>query len=482
MKNIIIVDHKEARIGRIREIIKYSEIKVETIIECNSEEDAYEKIKNNNINLLIICLTKNHSDGIILLKKINKIRLKPKVIIISYLDTSSDIVELLRCGIKEYLYGNFQDSELITTIKKLEEEYKEEKEEVTEKVFLLYSQIKHLLVQNKLDENVAKSLNSILSKYITNIYYKIICTNYKMKSNINNNCFYFHNINRHNVIIIESDKAERFINENLNGFGFGISNSYTDIKCLMNALNEAIELRKENFFLQLNKKVNIKEERIIDEYEIERLINLIGTNRLEVSTSYLKRIVMLVKRSEISKDSFLDLINKIYSRIYETYKGIIEEEKIKLELLENAFNYTNIDIYCQEIYLLMVLINKKLLNKYDFYKNRIKIEEAVRYINKNFKDNINMTFISNYVSMNYTIFSIDFKEYTGKNFVNYLKEVRLKEAKRLLDETDMKINEISEAVGYDNDKHFMKTFKGVFSVTPTEYRKNIKSGRDNRIV
>ena len=234
--------------------------------------------------------------------------------------------------------------------------------------------------------------------------------------------------------------------------------------------------------MQLNKKVNIKEDRIIDEYEIERLINLIGTNRLEVSTSYLKRIVMLVKRSEISKDSFLDLINKIYSRIYETYKGIIEEEKIKLELLENAFNYTNIDIYCQEIYLLMVLINKKLLNKYDFYKNRIKIEEAVRYINKNFKDNINMTFISNYVSMNYTIFSIDFKEYTGKNFVNYLKEVRLKEAKRLLDETDMKINEISEAVGYDNDKHFMNTFKGVFSVTPTEYRKNIKSGRDNRIV
>lgn len=234
--------------------------------------------------------------------------------------------------------------------------------------------------------------------------------------------------------------------------------------------------------MQLNKKVNIKEERIIDEFEIERFINLIGTNRLEVSTSYLKRIVILVKRSEISKDSFLDLINKIYSRIYETYKGIIEEEKIKLELLENAFNYTNIDIYCEEIYLLMILINKKLLNKYDFYKNRIKIEEAVRYINKNFKDNINMTFISNYVSMNYTIFSIDFKEYTGKNFVNYLKEVRLKEAKRLLDETDMKINEISEAVGYDNDKHFMKTFKGVFSVTPTEYRKNIKSGRDNRIV
>lgn len=135
MKNIIIVDHKEARIGRIREIIKYSEIKVETIIECNSEEDAYEKIKNNNINLLIICLTKNHSDGIILLKKINKIRLKPKVIIISYLDTSSDIVELLRCGIKEYLYGNFQDSELITTIKNWKKSIKKKKKKLLKRYF-----------------------------------------------------------------------------------------------------------------------------------------------------------------------------------------------------------------------------------------------------------------------------------------------------------------------------------------------------------
>ena len=41
----------------------------------------------------------------------------------------------------------------------------------------------------------------------------------------------------------------------------------------------------------------------------------------------------------------------------------------------------------------------------------------------------------------------------------------------------MKIIEIGEAVGYENDKHFLKVFKGAYSVTPSEYRKNIKNGR-----
>ncbi|MEE0726316.1 MAG: helix-turn-helix domain-containing protein, partial [Clostridium saudiense] len=56
-------------------------------------------------------------------------------------------------------------------------------------------------------------------------------------------------------------------------------------------------------------------------------------------------------------------------------------------------------------------------------------------------------------------------------------DIRLQEAKRLLDETDMKIIEIGEAVGYENDKHFLKVFKGAYSVTSSEYRKNIKNGR-----
>ena len=83
-----------------------------------------------------------------------------------------------------------------------------------------------------------------------------------------------------------------------------------------------------------------------------------------------------------------------------------------------------------------------------------------------------MAVVSNYISMNYSLFSYSFKQYTGSNFVNYLKEIRMREAKKLLTETDMKIIEISQAVGYDNEKHFMKIFKATCRVSPTEYRHN----------
>lgn len=83
-----------------------------------------------------------------------------------------------------------------------------------------------------------------------------------------------------------------------------------------------------------------------------------------------------------------------------------------------------------------------------------------------------MAVVSNMISMNYSLFSYEFKQYTGSNFVNYLRDIRMKEAKRLLAETELKVAEISRRVGYDNEKHFMKLFKSVCGVSPTEYRKN----------
>ncbi len=50
----------------------------------------------------------------------------------------------------------------------------------------------------------------------------------------------------------------------------------------------------------------------------------------------------------------------------------------------------------------------------------------------------------------------------------------MNEAKRLLAETDMRVIEISQQGGYENEKHFMKIFKSVSGVSPTQYRKNMQ--------
>ena len=476
MKNIILLDNKDSNIRRIRDIIGYSKIKVENIIECSTELEAYNEIKCGNVDLLIVSITNKNKESVLLAKKVKKLKLKTNIIVINEKDDSSDIIEFLRLGIRDYLSSKFEDYELITSIKKLEEEYEED---IKERVYLIYEELRYLLIQDKLNIDIANNLNNILTKHSININYKVICTNINIENKINNEFLYFKDIKGHNVIIIKSSKTKCFIEDNLYGVGLGISKEYTDINFIGDALNEGINLREQNFFMNSFCTTTFNKNISIEENDIDKFIQLIGTMRVDISYNYIRKIITLTKRSEISPSSFLELYNKIYNKINETYIGLIET--VYLEKLKNPFNYTNIDILGEEVSKLILEINKKLVNMQDTYRNRIKIEEAVRYINNNFKSNINMTFLSNYVSMNYTIFSLDFKEYTGKNFINYLKEVRLKEAKRLLDQTDMKINEISEAVGYDNDKHFMKTFKSLYCVTPSEYRKNIKAGRISKI-
>ena len=61
--------------------------------------------------------------------------------------------------------------------------------------------------------------------------------------------------------------------------------------------------------------------------------------------------------------------------------------------------------------------------------------------------------------------------------IELYENVRLQEAQRLLRETDLPIAEIAERVGYANPGHFSVAFHESFSMTPSEYKKIVRTGR-----
>jgi YesN/AraC family two-component response regulator len=75
-----------------------------------------------------------------------------------------------------------------------------------------------------------------------------------------------------------------------------------------------------------------------------------------------------------------------------------------------------------------------------------------------------------------------FKDYTGGNFIDYLMEIRICKSKELLAETNGKIRDIAEAVGYANVNSFTRIFKKMTGLTPSEYREAewAKRSADNR--
>ena len=153
-------------------------------------------------------------------------------------------------------------------------------------------------------------------------------------------------------------------------------------------------------------------------------------------------------------------------------KALTNKEDEVFELLD-MFSFQTMDEYMAVVKEWVKRFNELVSGDIDEHKTSLKMQKAIEYIKENYSTDLNMAVVSNHISMNYSLFSFTFKQSTGTNFVNYLKNIRVGEAKKLLTETEMKVNEISQAVGYDHEKHFMKTFKSITGLTPSQYRNNL---------
>lgn len=67
-----------------------------------------------------------------------------------------------------------------------------------------------------------------------------------------------------------------------------------------------------------------------------------------------------------------------------------------------------------------------------------------------------------------------FKKYSGKTLINYITDIRMSYAEKLLTYTDMSIIDIANSIGYTNHPFFTQKFKNFFHVLPSEYRNHLK--------
>lgn len=98
------------------------------------------------------------------------------------------------------------------------------------------------------------------------------------------------------------------------------------------------------------------------------------------------------------------------------------------------------------------------------------IEMAEGYIKENFHRDISLDEVSRTVNISPYYFSKIFKEGTGKNFIEYLTNIRIERAKELLSTTEYSMKEICALCGYADPNYFSRSFKKNVGVTPTEYK------------
>lgn len=100
------------------------------------------------------------------------------------------------------------------------------------------------------------------------------------------------------------------------------------------------------------------------------------------------------------------------------------------------------------------------------------IQEAARFIYEHYEENITLADAALVAHMNTTYFSKKFRESTGFGFKEYLTNLRLQKAARLLSTTDISITEIAGICGFSDGNYFGDVFRRNFGISPRGYRKN----------
>lgn len=100
-----------------------------------------------------------------------------------------------------------------------------------------------------------------------------------------------------------------------------------------------------------------------------------------------------------------------------------------------------------------------------------RISEVVRYINTHYAQPLSLELLAKRFFVSPYYLSRFFKEATGFTVVEYINSVRIKEAKKLLETSDLKVKQISKKVGFGSVTHFGRVFKSITGYAPLYYRK-----------
>ncbi|KRE45341.1 helix-turn-helix domain-containing protein [Paenibacillus sp. Soil724D2] len=96
--------------------------------------------------------------------------------------------------------------------------------------------------------------------------------------------------------------------------------------------------------------------------------------------------------------------------------------------------------------------------------------EILDYIHAHYNEELSIEYFAGLLNMSNGHFSRTFKEEIGEKYVEYIAKYRLMKAKQFLLETDMKIDDIAEKVGYWGRNSFIRTFRKYEGITPAKYR------------
>jgi len=485
--------------------------------------EAFEFLKENNVDVVLSDISMPKMDGITLSKKISETFPSVQVLLLTGFEEFEYAREALRNRVKEFLLKPITADEISDVLERVKKELDRQKQREKENAKLLellerslpllkerffYSLVSGRLKPSEIFRRAKLFGWEDLKKYYQSAIVAFpedweeisrLALAEHTRSLTEQFDEVFTNRNEDMVILMqgntpeELDKRYRKISSSIFIYALKLGDSPVTIGSgeAVNRLNDinrsylgathAVDYSK---VMGVTRILSIDEirgkSRVSQEAFVSRAKNLIKVLREgagKTAEEALEDIFMLFKESYLTSSDVVTFLARLHYYLSDFVDEMNLNDNSDLDNLNLSADIpvftkldTAFDYYKKQIDLIENVIHKRrkdaVLSRIDKAKRII----AERYNDKNFS----LQDICAEIYLSSSQFSALFKEGTGQTFIEYLTGYRINEAKKLLKTTDLKTYEIAEKVGYQDPGYFSSIFKKETGLTTTEYRREIE--------
>ncbi len=144
-------------------------------------------------------------------------------------------------------------------------------------------------------------------------------------------------------------------------------------------------------------------------------------------------------------------------------------EKIKTEyILQKPYRNELMTAYTMELF--AHIGRRNLARNTAHIKNSKLLDDICVHLHKNYFNEFSLEEYASMCNLSTSRFSHLFKETTGLSPLEYLTDIRIKNAAKLLTHSDMSVAEIAESVGFSDPSYFGRVFKKKMKVSPKKFQ------------
>jgi two-component system response regulator YesN len=512
---LLIVDDEPVICQGLRYTIPWDELGVSVVGEAYSGKQALVMARELDVDIIITDVSMPGMNGIELVQELKLNKIDIKVIIISGYEEFEYARQAVRLGVRDYLMKPVEVEVLEELVKSVVIELHQERErwkqgliqaikgtydtesETSASSFtyrIITSQLEHDSTFDALfDEKQRKIIQSQWVQKMEQPFLNraIICVSFFFHWNLLVTCCFnadIEEISASNITDILTEASSKWD---------GPSQLYMGISNTFHSLHEAHKICVETVS-SLKNKVNYEVPFMFNEKTVDTSVsaavfpNILDFEQrlflalLEEQHDDIEHIIREMIGHFKEKHYMLETVLNLYvdmrflilKKFRESgFKGI-EHSKLldvlKVDIYEMNTYFALEKIIRQDIYLLLSMTRENNSHK----KNWV-IDKAKKYVIEHCRHDIKASQVASWLNITPSYFSFIFKQQIGKGFNEYLTELRIERAKKLLLETNDRVYEISDQVGYKKYKYFVLLFKMKTGLTPTEFRDKNIGGADD---